>query len=74
MPKSVSRADAIYNIGRAALVMDALRGGDLDLLQKVMDDRIHQPYRVRHISGGTAAYKAPAGSVRRRSQGRGPPS
>jgi homoserine kinase len=22
-----------------------------------MDDRIHQPYRLRHISGGTAAYK-----------------
>ncbi|MCQ3938000.1 MAG: homoserine kinase [Chloroflexi bacterium] len=58
LPKSVSRADAVYNIGRAILVADALRGGDLDLLQKVMDDRIHQPYRLRHISGGTAAYKA----------------
>lgn len=57
LPKSVSRADAIYNIGRAALVLDALRNGDLDLLQKVMEDRIHQPYRLRHISGGTAAYK-----------------
>jgi homoserine kinase len=22
-----------------------------------MDDRIHQPYRLRHISGGTIAYK-----------------
>ncbi len=58
LPKSVSRADAIYNIGRAALVVDALRNGDLDLLQKVMDDRIHQPYRLRHISGGIMAYKA----------------
>ena len=45
LPKSVSRADSIYNIGRAALVIDALCNGDLDLLQKVMDDRIHQPYR-----------------------------
>lgn len=58
LPKSISRTDAVYNIGRAILVADALRGGDLDLLQKVMDDRIHQPYRLRHISGGTAAYKA----------------
>jgi len=58
LPKSVSRADAIYNIGRATLVVDALRNGDLDLLQKTMDDRIHQPYRLRHISGGAAAYKA----------------
>ncbi len=57
LPKSVSRADAVYNIGRAALVVDALRNGDLDLLQRVMDDRIHQPYRLKHISGGMSAYK-----------------
>ena len=57
LPKSISRADSIYNIGRTALVVDALRNGDLDLLQKVMDDRIHQPYRLKHISGGTSAYK-----------------
>ena len=57
LPKSISRADSIYNIGRTALVVDALRNGDLDLLQKVMDDRIHQPYRLKHISGGMSAYK-----------------
>ena len=57
LPKSISRADSIYNIGRTALVVDALRNGDLDLLQKVMDDRIHQPYRLKHISGGLSAYK-----------------
>ena len=58
LPKSVSRTDAVYNIGRAALVVDALRCGDLELLQKVMDDRIHQPYRLKHIAGGMSAYKA----------------
>jgi homoserine kinase len=57
LPKSISRADAVFNIGRAALVVDALRNGDLDLLQKVMEDRIHQPYRLKHISGGMSAYK-----------------
>jgi homoserine kinase len=57
LPKSVSRADAVHNIGRTVLVVDALRNGDLDLLQKVMDDRIHQPYRLKHISGGVTAYK-----------------
>lgn len=57
LPKSVSRADAIFNIGRAVLVVGALRNGDLGLLQKVMDDRIHQPYRLKHISGGMPAYK-----------------
>lgn len=58
LPKSVSRKDAIFNIGRTTLVVDALRNGDLDLLQKVMDDRIHQPYRLGHIPGGMAAYQA----------------
>ncbi len=57
LPKSVSRADAVYNIGRTTLVVEALRNGDLELLQKVMDDRIHQPYRLKHISGGMSAYK-----------------
>ncbi len=57
LPKSVSRTDAVYNIGRATLVVDALRSGDLELLQKVMDDRIHQPYRLKHIAGGMSAYK-----------------
>lgn len=57
LPKSISRADAIHNIGRSVLVVDALRLGDLELLKRAMDDRIHQPYRLKHISGGVAAYK-----------------
>ena len=57
LPKSVSRTDAIHNIGRTALVVDALRTGNLNLLQQVMEDRIHQSYRLRHISGGLSAYK-----------------
>jgi homoserine kinase len=57
LPGTVSRADAIFNIGRAALVIDALREGDLNLLQKVMDDRIHQSYRLKHIPAGVAAYE-----------------
>jgi len=58
LPPSVSRTDAIFNIGRTALVVDALRSGDLDLLRKVMDDRLHQPYRLERIPGGTAAFEA----------------
>ena len=57
LPNTVSRADAIFNIGRTALVIDALRNGDLDLLQKVMDDRIHQSYRLKQIPVGMAAYE-----------------
>lgn len=58
LPNTISRADAIFNIGRTVLVLDALRNGDLDLLQKVMDDRIHQSYRLKHIPAGIAAYAA----------------
>lgn len=72
LPKSVSRTDAIFNLGRTSLVIDALRNGDLSLLQKVMDDRIHQPYRLRHISGGNAAYKVAKGLGAAALSGAGP--
>jgi homoserine kinase len=58
LPASVPRADAVFNIGRTALVVDALRIGDLSLLHKVMEDRLHQPYRLEHIPAGRAAYQA----------------
>jgi homoserine kinase len=60
LPKSISRADAIYNLGRGALVVDALRNGDLDLLKKVMDDRLHQPYRLKHIGAAALSGAGPA--------------
>jgi len=61
LPRSVLHADAVFNLSRAPLVMEALRQGDLDLLGKVMDDRLHQPYRLAHIPGGAAAYETAKG-------------
>lgn len=58
LPAAYSRADAIFNISRTPLVIDALRNGDLDLLQKVMDDKIHQPHRLERIAAGLKAYRA----------------
>jgi homoserine kinase len=58
LPTSYSRADAVFNIGRAALVVEALRAGDLDLLGRVMDDRIHEPYRLPAIPGAIPAKQA----------------
>lgn len=58
LPDSVSRSDAIFNIGRAVLVTEALRAGDLSLLAQVMEDKLHQSYRLKHIPGGEAAYLA----------------
>ena len=44
LPAAIPIKDAVYNLGRTVLVVEALRNGDLDLLGKVMDDRLHQPY------------------------------
>jgi homoserine kinase len=46
LPKQVPMADAIYNLGRAALLVAALENGRVDLLGEAMDDRLHQPART----------------------------
>ncbi len=58
LPVQVAIRDAVFNIGRVALVVEALRSGDLDLLGKVMDDRLHQPYRFKLIQGADEAVQA----------------
>ncbi|MCS7282062.1 MAG: homoserine kinase [Anaerolineae bacterium] len=58
LPRTVDRQDAIYNISRSVLVVEALRTGDLEMLGKAMDDRIHQPYRLPLIPGALAAMEA----------------
>lgn len=42
----VSRADAVFNIGRSALLVNALSTGRLELLKYATDDRLHQPQRT----------------------------
>lgn len=58
LPKKVSMKNAIHNISRTALVIEALRIGDLDLLGKVITDRLHQPYRLKLIPGAASAMEA----------------
>lgn len=41
----VPRSDAVFNIGRAALLVSAMATGDLDRLSVATDDRLHQPAR-----------------------------
>ena len=55
LPTSYSKADAIFNIGRALLVAEALRAGDDAMLSAAMSDRIHEPYRLGAIPGAGAA-------------------
>ena len=46
LPDFLSREDAVYNIGRAALLVAALASGRLDLLDAATRDRLHQPARA----------------------------
>jgi len=55
LPQNYSKEDAIYNIGRAMLVAEALRSGDDELLAHSMNDRIHEPYRLKDIPGASGA-------------------
>ena len=45
VPDSLSRADAVFNIGRSSLLVAALASGRLDLLDSATQDRLHQPQR-----------------------------
>jgi homoserine kinase len=74
LPKLVPMSDAVFNIGRAVLVVDALEQGDFSLLKMAMDDRLHQPYRRELIPGYTqvAAAAVEAGAAAVALSGAGP--
>jgi homoserine kinase len=58
LPKHFSMKDAVHNISHAALVLEAFRCGDLDLLGEAMTDTLHQPYRLKLIPGAESAMEA----------------
>ena len=51
LPPNVPLADAVFNLGRATMTVEALRRADYALLSRAMDDRLHQPYRIPSITG-----------------------
>ena len=51
MPEEYSRRDAVYNLSRSALMTAALFSGDLENLRVAVQDRLHQPYRMKFIPG-----------------------
>lgn len=58
LPTEVSMVDAVFNLQRTPLVVEALRTGDYELLSQVMDDRLHQASRLKRIPGGRTAWLA----------------
>jgi homoserine kinase len=47
LPRTVPRADAVFNVQRVALLLASLQAGRIDTLGAALDDRLHQPYRRR---------------------------
>jgi len=47
LPTEVSMADAVFNIGRTALLVAALAAGDVASLREATRDRLHQSVRLR---------------------------
>lgn len=45
LPERIPRSDAVYNIGRAALLVSAMHKGKFSLLRQATQDRLHQPLR-----------------------------
>ena len=58
LPTEVSMKDAVFNLGRTPLVVEALRTGDYELLNQVMEDRLHQASRLKLIPGAPEAWLA----------------
>jgi homoserine kinase len=58
LPAEVPMQDAVFNLGRTPLVVEALRTGDYGLLGQAMEDRLHQESRLELIPGARAAWLA----------------
>jgi len=52
LPEKVDFGDAVFNLGRAALMAAAWATGQWDMLSWGMDDRLHQQYRAKLFPGG----------------------
>ncbi len=51
LPDTYSRADAVFNLQHAALLVAAVASGDRKALAAALHDRLHQPYRQPLVPG-----------------------
>ena len=51
LPDSYSRADAVFNVQRASLLIAALAAGSTSAFPAALEDRFHQPYREALVPG-----------------------
>ena len=60
LPDRVPFQDAVFNLGRTAMVVRAFESGEDALLKSAMQDRLHQPSRLPLIQGAETALAAAA--------------
>ena len=58
LPPELSKDDAVFNIGRAALLVAALAKGEWDALDLATQDRLHQPARAKIFPGMSDIFTA----------------
>jgi homoserine kinase len=51
LPDCYSKADAVFNVQRAALLVAALATGSITAFPAALEDRFHQPYRMSLVPG-----------------------
>jgi homoserine kinase len=51
LPEMLTRADAVFNLQRVALLLQALQSRRLDMIREALADRWHQPFRERLVPG-----------------------
>jgi homoserine kinase len=56
LPQTISRADAVFTISRAAIAVVALTA-DPSMLPEALKDRIHQPYRLPLVPEANDLYR-----------------
>jgi homoserine kinase len=62
LPAEVTMADAVFNVGRASLLVLGLARGDLSLIARGLEDRLHQPHRA-HLYPRSAELVAEAAKL-----------
>ncbi len=58
LPTEVSMSDAVFNLGRASLLIAALTTGDTELLADATEDRLHQHLRLESLPDTAQAMEA----------------
>ncbi len=74
LPREIPFQDAVFNLGRVALLVGALSRGRFELLAAAMADRLHQRHRKHLVPGMTDVFEAAldAGALGAALSGSGP--